>query len=91
MARNNHNKILFPGALDVPQERPAIIQMTPFNDTQLVALIAAVTQEDTAQARVRLSIELIAEAVVQMEDNGLMKLIQEKKRQAQMPPEPKPA
>jgi hypothetical protein len=75
MGRNGH--IIQPGMGPV-MGQPAVVQMTPFNDTQLVAMIAAVTQEETVGGRVSLAMELVAESVAQMQDNALMKMIQER-------------
>ena len=68
------------------QPQPAVQMVAPFNDVQLVAFVAAQLPDEglwDASSRVRRAIEIVAEAVVQMQNDGLGKTLNRKKLEVQ--------
>lgn len=71
----NHNKLIQAAM----QQQPQGVQLaTPINDIQLVALLAAGIDEGTPTDSVAKAMEILAEAIVQMQDGSFARMVNAK-------------
>jgi hypothetical protein len=74
------SRIIGPNGNGMPAQQ-VVTMATPFNDTQLVAMIAAHYPDGGPQEAVDWAMEIVAESIVQMKGGRAMtKLVEEKQK-----------
>ena len=79
MSPNNIARMMQQAAVAQPAPQQTVLS-TPFNDTQLIAMIAVQCIGPTAEDRVEHAIDLVVEAVVAVNTGKLSAAIEAKRR-----------